>query len=172
MEAIHWVPLFCFSAPYRDLWNRTVWAHWAVREWDTGLSRAMMPTCGGQSGRKLALLFHPAILPSSQLRGRHKTQSTPVLWEEAIWIYGQSTMLSASAYLWKAPVTVLHSPSESGAEIQHEREFPGGGGEHKTLDQVQYSSNKTLRSRHHYKIIDCGEQSHIPRWSIGHLTYQ
>lgn len=51
--------------------------------------------------------------------------------------------------------------------------FAGGrGGTPKTLDGVQYSGNKTLRSRHHYKIIDCGEQSHIPRWSIGHLTYQ
>lgn len=41
--------------------------------------------------------------------------------------------------------------------------FGGEVGEPKTLDEVQYSSNKTLRSRHHYKIIDCGEQSHIPR---------
>lgn len=61
---------------------------------------------------------------------------------------------------------------ESGAEILQERVCRRKGGTPKTLDEVQYSSNKTLRSRHHYKIIDCGEQSHIPRWSIGHLTYQ
>jgi len=46
----------------------------------------------------------------------------------------------------------------------YRRGFAGGRGDTpKTLDEVQYSSNKTLRSRHHYGIIDCGEQSHIPR---------
>lgn len=56
------------------------WVRWAV---GVGMAHRVeqgheADLGGGQSGRKLAIPFHPAILPSSQLHGRHKTQSTLV----------------------------------------------------------------------------------------------
>lgn len=100
-----------------------------------------------------------------------KRESHPVLPKEANAMYKQSHSLHQcfhGKYLFYFSIV----PGEGGAEMLQERVCGRKGGTPKTLDGVQYAGNKTLRSRHHYKIIDCGEQSHIPRWSIGHLTYQ